>query len=177
VDKLVDFSQPIEAMHMDGRIERACVVGEPDYDGDRRVDIGDKRGFYVNPVGNVPGTGWRIHNSAKPSTPFNEELTQRMEKLVRLLAECEPCGNDEGEIKMIAIAKAIVSDLPKPVDPIDRDLIEARECVALVYEGTAHLDLAESVRAGRHDDRFSVQAALLAISRNRTLAAGGTVHE
>lgn len=109
--------------------------------------------------------------TAKPSTPSNEELTQRMEKLVR--------GMADDTIDVHAAfheAQAIVSDLPKPIDPIDEDLLEARELCALDAEAIGDLGLAAEYRAGQNDHRM-VRLVKDAVARGRTLAAGGTAHE
>lgn len=49
--------------------------------------------------------------------------------------------------------------------PTDPDLIEARECVALLYERQGFTVDAQRARAGEFDDSDPVQSALLAIQR------------
>jgi len=172
VDKL-DLTQPIKAHHRDGRVVEAsampngnvtwrdgnlhhCAIGT---DGPLDTECGD----------------WTLRNviRAKPSTPSNEELTQRMEiapevqarmeKLVRRIAGGwhMHAVNDDGITMYEAFdeARSIVSDLPKPVDPIDPD-------------EEAAVDLAD-----KHQCVGGIELALEAIKLGRTLAAGGTAHE
>lgn len=172
MDKL-DLTQPLEAVHKaTGAVALVSLWAE---DADCFIINAPIEGCWIvfqNDGSHLSGRcPWSIRNAdltAKPSTPSNEELTQRMEKLVRLLAECEPCGNDEGEIKMIAIAKAIVSDLPKPVDPIDPD--------DALAESIAD-DIAEGATSFSHHDLMMAALDGIRAGRNRTLAAEGTAHE
>lgn len=54
-------------------------------------------------------------------------------------------------------------------EPVDADLVEARECVAAVYEAASRHDLAKITRNGGQDKRLRVQSALAAIRRGRAL--------
>lgn len=116
---------------------------------------------------------------AKPSTPSNEELTQRMDKAgseaIALLLDMDAFfgkhGVDEKVVALFRRASDIVSDLPKPVDSIDPDEAFAREL------------LAERGWKNTPDDSDMLPAEavvkLLAQAHRigRTLAAGGTAHE
>lgn len=104
-----------------------------------------------------------MDNFANPSTPSNEELTQRMEKLVRRVA-AQSCG----PWQLREEAKAIVSDLPKPVDPIDPD--------DALAESIAD-DIAEGATSFSHHDLMMAALDGIRAGRNRTLAAEGTAHE
>jgi len=66
-------------------------------------------------------------------------------------------------------ARAIVALLPEPVDP---DLVEARELAAVASEKLSH-PWAPKIRAGEKDDapQAGVSLALAAIRRGRALAA------
>lgn len=102
-----------------------------------------------------------------PQADTKPDVTTRMEALVRRMVEQDPALywrdiRDE--------ARAIVALLPEPVDP---DLIEARECVAEVYEQSGRVDLAQQTRDGQQDNRLRVQSARLALARGRELALAG----
>lgn len=56
--------------------------------------------------------------------------------------------------------------------PVDPDLIEARECVALVLESCGFQGLPKDYRNGKQDDAWGVKAALLAIRRAKERANG-----
>jgi len=135
VDKLVDSSQPIEAVHDSGAIGTVspCALPSlPNMAFAGRVNNGERLGWdkYGRPLAFY--CPWRIRNTAKPSTPSNEELTQRMELSLemqaRLVAFARQVASKPDwmlnhatvlEERDLREAKAIVSDLPKPVDAID----------------------------------------------------------
>lgn len=182
MDKLVDFSQPVEAYHIDGTVV-AGEVGPPDEDGDREFSKplnGLMRLFCPDGSG-WASDEWRIRNIAKPSTPSNEELTQRMEKageeaiaiLRHMLAHDNSGHSWELPRDVQKRALSFVSDLPKPVDPIDPDLLLAREI--------AQADVGSPQRAnyldGSQDAYPLMRCTLAGIKAGRTLAAGGTAHE
>ena len=67
-------------------------------------------------------------------------------------------------------------DASKPlsaIQPVDPDLIEARECLAIFYEGRGNKVAAESARRGNWDDLGGVRSALLAIKRAKERTQGG----
>lgn len=85
-----------------------------------------------------------------------QELAQRMAKVIRILADSTPCGDNEAEEKLIAVAQAIRADLPP--EPVDPDLLAAREIG----------------RAGCYDhDSLGEQLLVEAIKRGRALAEAG----
>lgn len=101
---------------------------------------------------------------------YADPIAKRMEALVREVAKCRFAGDESrgfgvGSIPILE-ARAIVSLLPEPVDA---DLVEARECVAAVYEAANRSDLAKITRDGGQDKRLRVQCALAAIRRGRAL--------
>ena len=59
-----------------------------------------------------------------------------------------------------------------PPEPINPDLIEARECCALVAEAMGAHGFAVEYREGRYDDQLSIQPVLLAIERAKGREAG-----
>lgn len=98
-------------------------------------------------------------NETLPSDP----IAKRMEALVRAMASPRwSTANNENYVE----ARAIATLLPEPVDA---DLVEARECVAAVYEAASRHDLAKITRDGGQDKRLRVQSALAAIRRGRAL--------
>jgi len=186
-----DWSERLEAFNTeDGRTVRVKVV-KIDQDGDYHVEPVLNDMYSIFEVGGESWSGgpWRIRNvtSAKSSTPSNEELTQRMEmdrakfnmlRHVLTIASDHPMVGPQ--------AAELLSDLPKPVDPIDPDLIEARRIVAdaMDAEGGFEMESIAGTRDGQKDGDWDVRAALTAIKRGRvleadafTLAAGGTAHE
>ena len=60
----------------------------------------------------------------------------------------------------------------RPPEPINPDLIEARECCALVAEAMGAHGLAVEYRGGGYDDRFIIQSILLAIKRTKGREVG-----
>ena len=59
-----------------------------------------------------------------------------------------------------------------PPEPINPDLIEARECCALVAEAMGAHGLAVEYRGGGYDDQISIQSILLVIERAKGREAG-----
>ena len=173
MDKLVDFSQPIEAYHTDGSVVAAVVRDERPHPANGCYWVSSSVfSNWVMPGCDLIGNGWRVRNvvHAKPSTPSNEELTQRMEAYIRRVAAD---GYTPGDI---AEARAIVSDLPKPVDPIDPDLLIAREIANQIELMRAAGDeaCAPDYTGGFYDDHKIIHAVRKGLEAGRTLAAGGT---
>ena len=183
MDKL-DLTQPIVAVHRRSRAVRDVTVN---FSSDNTIYLKDHLpsdwwtfqhdGTHVNTC-----CPWHLRNviPANSPTPSNEELTQRMEispelaqRMADHLRECAAVPRtrptrDLGAQKRYDDLLAIVSDLPKPVDPIDPDRREADNiCSAaggLVW-----------------GDPGAREAVYIAIKRGRvleadafTLAAGGT---
>jgi len=91
------------------------------------------------------------------------EMLDRMEALVRRVASAK------GHTTYSDEARAIVAELPEPVDP---DLITARELVAsslddLTTATTAGWTRMASLREGKWDDSTAVRKALAALRRAR----------
>ena len=114
----IDWSAPLEAYHPDGRVVEVKLeegVTGPDHDGEWEIhgfEIGE---HFFDPDGT--GVVWRIRNR-KPAPQYPPELVERMVALAkRILAEepFAPCVDE---------ARAILADLPQPVDA---DLELARE--------------------------------------------------
>jgi len=84
-------------------------------------------------------------------------------------------GEFDGRLALKTAAQAL-RDASKPlseIQPVDPDLIEARECAALVYEERENKEGAEELRRGEYDDNAGVQVALLAIKRAKERTQGG----
>lgn len=169
----VDWSRPIEAVHEDGRVVSVALEAtypQPDRDGDYTLQIGSLDGNDVyRPDGSSWGGGkWLIRNVADdaqnlegPTTPeLDPALWNRMVALVRDLA-----GNKLLNGRLANEARAIVADLPKPVDP---DLIEARNLVECTVHWSPQTD--RDLQSGKNDNTPEMKIALAAIKRGRELA-------
>lgn len=127
----IDWSKPIEAVHEDGTVSPVSLYNHrewPDADGDWQVrGVGKGQWSYFRADGTHADERcpWRIRNVPEHPTPtqYAPELVELMVKTIRILADCEPCGDNDAERKLIAVARSIVSDLPQEVDP---DEVEAR---------------------------------------------------
>ena len=165
MDKL-DLTQPITAHHRDGRVVTAIRHGNGNVswesggnhhclfviDGELQASLG---GWTIRNTAKQGGWVLRDEYAAKPSTPSNEELTQRMEKLVRRIANPGSVDHNAPDYRScVDEARSIVSDLPKPVDPIETRVTEIMREHEIAPDDTG-------VRAAI---RFA-------------LAAGGTAHE
>jgi hypothetical protein len=106
------------------------------------------------------------------------ELVERMVALVRSMLQQEAEHADAPTRFCYANhteARAIAALLPEPVDP---DLIEAREAVCRSHhdkhpESPWHQGQAELVRSGSNDRMLDVLAAYEAIKRGRELERAG----
>jgi len=175
VDKLVDFSQQLVAVLPGGGRHPATFIGGTIGGHSFHVRVEGYGEVHVGRDGHSFGREIIIRNaaqahSAKPSTPSNEELTQRMgeeaiDLLCKLAQESDGGGVwDRSRIfgQYIERARTFISDLPKPVDPIDPDEAAAIDQVA--HSFVPHTDEA-------------VALAKRCIKLGRTLTAGGTAHE
>ena len=227
MDKLVDFSQQLVAVLPGGGRHPATFIGGTIGGHSFHVRVEGYGEVHVGRDGHSFGREIIIRNaaqahSAKPSTPSNEELTQRMEIAIRrhvagktdlyddrsgpnITVEAEfrsiveQAGSADGK-KLAALrdaawalvqeigeqdpdlgsygwsyfqrARKIKADLPKPVDPIDPDLIEARKLAHAAHGGAENEFL-----DGERDHSAGVRWRLEGIKLGRTLAAGGTAHE
>ena len=100
-------------------------------------------------------------------TQIDDAVVERLIALARNVATNRMNGTHNE-------ANAIVALLPEPVDP---DLIEAREELASFYEAggiAIHVPAkdCENIRAGLCDDRADVKGFLAAIKRGRALERG-----
>ena len=164
----IDWSGELEAVHEDGRVVAVTVVDGPDHDGDRWVEPvleGGYELFFATGLSWSSGP-WRIRNVTPQPTPQADtkpDVTARMEALVR---EVDEHGPHAFITKYMAEeARAIVALLPEPVDP---DLIEAREIVA----GLARPYRSEIIN-GEWDETTEIRIATAAIKRGRELALAG----
>lgn len=159
----VDWDQPIEAVHEDGRVVAGKAYA-PDVDGDRCFDpmLDDMyRLFGANGLPFKP-CGWRIRNIVQPeATTPSPELTALCREML---------AYDNGGPNW-SLPRELRDRLAAELEPLDGDLIEARECVAKVYEDAGRNDLAAMTRQGKQDNRLRVQSALPA--RRRALAKAG----
>ncbi len=99
-----------------------------------------------------------------------ESLKQAYAKeAVRLYLENE----DATSLEEIAFNALTLAETDwRPPEPVNPDLIEARECCALAAEKIGIHDLAARYRAGKGDDWTSVQSTLLAIERAKGREVG-----
>lgn len=100
----------------------------------------------------------------QPASAIAPELVERMVALVKKMAPIVVPANTSVS-ECYAEARAIL----KALEPIDPDLLEARRCVVMAYEGIGRKDLALQADSGKMDSRLRVQACLSAIKRGREL--------
>lgn len=98
-------------------------------------------------------------------TEISPELVERMVALMRRINVdmFAHLNGTEGGISPSEIrdeARAIVAELPAPVDP---DLLLAREVTAALEEVAGNSSVASCLRRGMADDVFGVRVALAAI--------------
>jgi len=174
----IDWSGELEAVHEDGRVVPVQLKSGPDPDGDYNVTPAPEGGHNCfRPDGSKwvgkylkPDTGWRIRNvtpQPAPQADTKPDVTARMEALVREIAEHGPHAFITKY--MAEEARAIVALLPEPVDP---DLIEARE-IAAAYLNAPVSD----VRDGGYDSSPEVGCALMGLKRRGIALAGETLQE
>jgi hypothetical protein len=141
-----------------------------DWEGDRRISpvLDDSYAWFRSDgSGWMSGNKWRIRNVTPQPTPQADakpDVTARMEALVRTVADETSLTS---WLDHTAEARAIVALLPEPVDP---DLIQAREVCASVAAVRGDDGLAAEYRAGELDEQFEMQTALVAFRRHNALA-------
>lgn len=170
----IDWSGELEAYNVDGRVVPAKFMCHAS-GGTADVRFDGKDYNALKPAGYI-GDGWRIRNVTPQPTPQADtkpDVTARA-----------PCMTISEVREMVAkgedavIATMLERDyaLPEPVDP---DLIEAREIVAKCckwFSNTADQRLmVPSILDGSWDEAKAglVQATLAAIKRGRELALAG----
>jgi len=96
-------------------------------------------------------------------------IYERMRKLVERISSdlVEPYSLRHVEDE----ARAIVAAL----EPVDPELLEARQVVADLYEGQGVAHLREQALSGEGDEWFHTKVALAALRRGRSLAASRDV--
>jgi hypothetical protein len=193
----IRWDQPIEAVHEDGRVQGVCLrqdmsCSNPDGYGDYYTtgEFGGYDGIWrpngASWCGMTPL--WTIRNVAEakaveaPETHRQgtngvrtgvealeryEGLYERMAGLVREMA-----SQSGPEPRFIERAKAIVRDLPEPVDP---DLIECRNIGAEIgkkHNPLIHIMNPQCWHDGQNDDTHKMELMLAAIKRGRALERG-----
>ncbi len=96
-------------------------------------------------------------------TDIPPELVARMVAMLRGLVR-------NGYLIDIATIRAIVAELPEPVDPL---LEDAREICAVEMECCLSPRTAGQIRAGDHDNGAMMKAALAALRRGVEIGRGG----
>lgn len=130
---MIDWTKPIEAVHEDGRVVSASFTGGVASDGSVWVygDFHDGSGHWFSQKGWAKHTPYRIRNVQQPETAYQHELVERMVAFIREMSVKGSGFSPETNIYMVASqfdeARAIVAELPKPIDPA---LTEARKLAA-----------------------------------------------
>lgn len=124
------------------------------------VDVSTTGQLVWEQSGSPLRTIWLPEGHSFYSKPADGDLNERCMAMVKIVA-----SSTNGKIPNYAIAeaKAIIA----AINPADPDLIEARDCVAKVYEDAGRNDLAIATRDGKQDNRPRVQSALAAFRRGR----------
>lgn len=104
-------------------------------------------------------TIWLPEGHSFYDKPAYGDLTERCLALIQRMAT----GGTLDVFAWMDEAKAIITAM----NPTDPDLIEARDCVAKVYEDAGIGDLAQSARDGKQDDCIPIKFALAAFRRGR----------
>lgn len=95
---------------------------------------------------------------------ISQELAQRMAVLLR--SQVERHAGEADVAPALNEARAIVAELPEPVDP---DVLEARRLVECTVHWSPQTD--RDLASGKNDDTPEMRIALAAIKRGRELAA------
>jgi len=183
--KAVDWSKPIEAVHVDGRVRAVeLAYNQPDMDGDYKLTeplepkmdqahYFDADGSQVYELDRALGGGrpWKIRNVQTPeaATPaIDPALVERMRNLVQNMAQA-----DKREVAIMGTgqreAYEEARDILKALEPVDGDLLEARRLI-IELSGSVNPAWIQNVKDGKHDqDDEGVPIALAAIRRGRAL--------
>lgn len=159
----VDWSKPIEAVDNNGKV---CIVKrlfspEGTYHVAPTLD-GGWFAFNENGEHSSPFCGWRIRNVAQ-HTPTPDELTKRMEELVRKVSQYPRTTSNVDD--WAEEARAIVALLPAPVDT---DEAEAQKLNNDSPYDLTGLDRDQAVR----NVQYIGATILAAIKRGRALERG-----
>jgi len=182
MDNTIDWNGKLEAVHENGKVVSITDIRQDD-DGDwftHQLRDGQFTCFGPNDCGgwHAPGTKWTIRNVAEakaveaPETHrqgtngvrTGVEALERLEALELLVRRM--AVDDIGVHEAFAEARALA---PEPVDP---DLVEAREACAIHAQRLNDYGLAAEYRSGELDQQFEMQATLAAIKRGRALERG-----
>lgn len=178
----IDWSGELEAVHEDGRTIGVKVTREYSH-GSRHVVANSDQppedwedGWHkFDGTSFAPDDPWRIRNVPQPTPQADTkpDVTARMEALVRRMAladKQEFLAMGTGCREAYAEADAIVALLPEPVDP---DLILARELACENSRWERGGDMWRAVEAGKEDHIPLVRTAYAALARGRELALAG----
>jgi hypothetical protein len=173
----IDWSKPIEAVHADGRIVSVETWGGVDYSGDcvTKPKIDGVEGIWrsdgtpwgADYSGRETIKHWRLRNTPS-ATPTRTALEQRMEDLVRRMAD-DKWDQSIYTGGILAEARAIVAELPEPVDG---DLLEARKVFADWYLKDGDKKRALQIHAGEYDKAPTLDMIKTALLRGRALERG-----
>lgn len=166
----IDWSGELEAVHEDGRVVRVTVDKGPDKDGDRAVmpqldGVGRLFGKDGTPWSN---NGWRIRNVSQPTPQADTKPDLTARKNAMTITEVrEMLAYDEDAIIQCMIDWGFA--LPEPVD---EDLIEAREIAAETVPSWTDAQRTKC-RSGEYDGNLFVVHSFAGIKRGRALALAG----
>ena len=174
----IDWSKPIEAVHVDGRVKPMILspewAGACDFKTTESPDEYNSNSYWHKSGANgFVRSPWTIRNVA-PATPTRTALEQleKYEGLLRRLAECSASLGEPGEPvrKLVVEARAIVAELPEVADG---DLLEARNVVMQVHKDRGYMNEDRAaLDAGEYDNDQPVLIAVAAIKRGRALERG-----
>lgn len=155
----VDWSKPIEAVHVDGRVAPATLSP---LDGIKWVHCGetsDDGVWFYGENGDVEWRGWTIRNVQTPeaATPaIDPALVERMVGLVRTAAAWKNSVVSEGYDNRLAETANEARDILKalePVDPEEAAVAEVLEEWTNDYNGTSKTLALAAIRRGRALER------------------------
>jgi len=117
------------------------------------------------------------HAKAEAEYADLQSLIPSMVDLVREIGKASPFGLDTSPVEWCQRARAIMQQLPKPVDP---DVLEVRQIVAASYGPTRTADgelydgiapqRVEDIKNGNGDEYWEAKAVLEGFKHGRTMA-------
>ena len=171
----VDWNKPIICKENGARLGG---LGGPDRDGDRRCQPiapdtwpdGYDGLLYVRSDASIIAHSWHVINAPEAADEIPHWAKVRACELANAEGSVARWRPDEVDYLPLlrALARLIAKHEPEPVDP---DLLLAREAVADLYAENGLLIIAAEIREGNSDDCFAVQSALRAIKLARERAA------